>query len=100
MIGERKAEAYCKRHKFTFKLSASTTCFKFGNESYPSLISMKVRIPTDKGSFFSIILDIVSADDPSLMRLDVLYREGLAADNVTNESRLPLPGSSMPLKIK
>ena len=46
---------------------------------------MEVRIPTPVGSFLKFPMDVVSADLPMLLGLDILDREGLIADNVRNE---------------
>ncbi len=66
----------------------------------PSLVSMKIRIPIPNRSFLSIQLDVVSADVPLLLGVDVLDREILVANNVTNELQSPLLGWSVPLERK
>ena len=100
VIGQRQAKAYCRRDNFKFKLHPSATRFRFGDGRYPSLGSMEIRIPIPNGSFVSIQLDVVSADVPMLLGLDVLDRESLVANNVHNELQAPLPGWSMPLEKK
>ncbi len=70
VIGKQQAKAYCKWHKFKFKLDPSTTCFRFGNRSYTSLGSLKIRIPIPNRSFLSIQLDVLSVDVPLLLGLD------------------------------
>ncbi len=100
LIGERQAKAYCKRQKFNSKLETSTTRFRFGDGSYPSLGSMEIGISIPNGSFLKIELDIVSSDVPLLLGLDVLDRESIVANNVTNEIQSPLSGWSMPLERK
>ncbi len=61
---------------------------------------MNIRIPIPNGSFSNIQLDIASADVPFLQGLDVLDREIMVANNVTNELNSPLLGWSMPLERK
>ncbi len=100
VIGERQAKAYCKIPEFKFKLEPSSTFFRFGDGSYPSLGSMEIRIPIPNGSFLKIQSDVVSACIPFLLGLDVLDRESIVANNVTNELQSPLSGWSIPLKRK
>ncbi len=100
VIWQRQAQAYCKRHNFIFKLNPSATRLIFSGGSYISLGSMEIRIPIPNGSFLSIQLDVVSADVPMLLGLNVLDRESLVANNLTYELQAPLSGWSMPLERK
>ncbi len=61
---------------------------------------MMILIPIPNGSFLSIQSDVVSADVPLLLGLNVLDREHLVADDVTNELHSPLLGYSMPFERK
>ncbi len=61
---------------------------------------MHIRIPRPNGSFLSILLDVISADVPMLLGLDILDRESLVANNVTDELQEPLSGWSMPFVRK
>ncbi len=99
-IGQIQARASCKRPSFKFKLHLSATRFRFGDGRYPSLGSMEIRISIPNGSFLSIQLDVVSEDVPVLLRLGVLDRVSLVANNVISELQAPLSGWSMPLERK
>ncbi len=69
-------------------------------ETIQSLGSMKFQIPIPNGSFLSIQLNAISENVPLLLGLDVLYRESLIANNVTNESHSGLYCWSIPLQKK
>lgn len=83
VIGERQAKAYC-RETSKKSLSPSDYSFMFGDGLHLSLGSIEVRIPTPDGTFIAIEIDVVSADVPLLLGIDVLDREKLVADNVDN----------------
>ena len=84
VVGEKQAKAYCREVGITFKTSPSRSEFKFGDGTFKSKGKIKVRIPTPDGSFIEIDIDVVEADVPMLLGIDVMDRERIVANNVTN----------------
>ena len=84
VIGRNQSKAYCRFSGFKFKFSPSRTFFRFGDGCFASLGTIPVRIPCPDGSFLHIDIDVVAADVPMLIGLDVLDREELIVDNVDN----------------
>ena len=85
VIGYRQLQSYCRENKKHIKIRPSKTVFKFGDGSYQSSGKMKIKIPTPKGKYMFVDFDIVNADVPMLIGLDVLDNEKMYANNVTNE---------------
>lgn len=56
----------------------------FGDGLYLSLGTMELRISTLDGDFISFKSDVVDADIPLLLGIEVPYAEGMVADNVDN----------------
>lgn len=54
----------------------------FGDGLHMSLGKLEMRLPTPDGAFLAMSVDVVSADVPLLLGIDVLDREQLVADNV------------------
>lgn len=97
VIGKSQAKAYCRQHKISFKLYPSSTTFKFGDGCYTSKGKLHIRIPTPTGSFIEANLDVVSANVPLLIGLDILDQHGIYPNNVKNLLCCPNLGWSMPL---
>ena len=100
MVGELQARAYFERHNIRYKLEPPVTHFKFGDGIFPSLGKMEVRILTKNGSYLKIDMDVVSADIPILLGLDVLDRESIVACNVHNELQATHAAQTFPLTGK
>ncbi len=64
-------------------------CFRFGDGSYKLLGTFFVRVPVPNGSVFEQSFDVVQADVPILIGLDVINENRLVADNDKNNLRCP-----------
>lgn len=84
VIGKRQALAYCRTFCQEFRLRPSDVTFIFGNGSSDSLGKIDIRLPTPQGTFIPLSIDVVSADIPLLLGLDIMDKESLVADNVLN----------------
>lgn len=67
-----------------FRLKTSNSTFVLGNGSFESLCTMEFRLPILDCSYLPLHIDVVKADIPLLLCLDVMDRELLVADNVAN----------------
>ncbi len=94
---KRQAQLYCKVHKFSYVLTNSQTTFKFGYGCYDSLVQLFMRIPTPNGSFIERKFDVVKADTPMLIGLDMLDAEGIYANNVVNKLIFPKLNWNVPI---
>ncbi len=97
VIGYRQAKAYCAYTGTTFCIRPSNASTRFGDGSHTSIGTMPVRIPTPDGSFIVGDFDVVKADVPMFIGLDLLDNYSLVANNVRNELQSELQGWSMPL---
>ncbi|MEM1283154.1 MAG: reverse transcriptase domain-containing protein [Chlamydiota bacterium] len=68
-----------------FKPKHSSNTFTFGDGSYDSRGSLIAYIPTPLGNFLNVQFDIVDADIPMLLGLDILDETGMFPNTVTNE---------------
>lgn len=64
-----------------FNPTPSNVTFRFGDTYYNSLGTIMIRIPTPDYTFLLIPVDIVNADVPLLLGLDLLDHHNLYADN-------------------
>ena len=58
--------------------------FRFGDGVFNSLGTIPIRIPTSDESFLFLDIDVVQANVPMLVGLDILDRYYLVPDNVEN----------------
>ena len=100
VIGKTQAMLYCKKHEVPFKLRQSDTRFRFGDGSYDSLGKIIIKIPTPNGSTLVRKMDVVQADIPLLIGLDLLHEEKLVADNVRNKLVNTVSNWEMPITRK
>lgn len=84
VVGKDQAKAYCKQIGVRFKPNLSPTLFRFGDGTFHNLGIIPERIPSPDGSFLKIYMDVVIADVPMLIGLEVLDQNLLIADNVAN----------------
>lgn len=70
--------------KYRFKLGPSHNSFKFGDGLRNSGGIISLRVPIPDGSHLPLAIDVVEADVPLLVGLDVMDREGLVPDNVNH----------------
>lgn len=84
VIGKPQATAYTLQHRVQLKLNPSRTVFRFGDGEFSSLGTMPIRLPTPDGSTINMRADVVRADIPLLLGLDLLDKERLMPNNVLN----------------
>jgi hypothetical protein len=87
VVGIDQAKAYCELCDIRFRTKPSLTAFRFGDGVFKSLGCIPVRIPTPDGNQIKMDMDVVQANVPMLIGLEVLDRECLVADNVENKLR-------------
>ena len=100
VIGRKQAMAYCKFTGCKFKHKPSRTFFRFGDGCFSSIGIIPVRIPCPDGSFIHFNIDVVQEDVPMLIGLDILDREKLVADNVSNVLSSKRFGWELPITRK
>jgi hypothetical protein len=100
VVGLKQAKAYCDLSGISFRTEPSMTAFRFGDGTFKSLGLIPVRIPTPDGKFINIEMDVVKADVPMLIGLEVLDRESLIPDNVENKLRSKENGWNLPITRK
>jgi hypothetical protein len=74
--------------------------FRFGDGVLKSLGCIPARIPTPNGNYIKMDMDVVQADVPMIIGLEVLDRECLVADNVENKLLSTKHGWSLPITRK
>lgn len=79
------------------KLKSSPYRFRFGDGSFMSLEQLNIRIPTPDGSFLRLSVDVIKADVPLPIGLDVLDVQKLVADEVDNRLYSKRYGWSLPI---
>ncbi len=97
VVGKPQAKAYCIQHRIAYKLLPSSTIFQFGDGCYKSLGKLRVRIPIANGSFIFGKIDVVPANIPLLIGLDILDSQGIFANNVDNVLCCPSLGWTTPI---
>lgn len=75
VIGKPQAQAYCRQHSIDYRSQPSKMLFRFGDGTFPSLAMIRIRIPTPNKIYLHLLLNLVAADVPFLIGLDVLDRE-------------------------
>jgi hypothetical protein len=82
-----------------FKLQRSNNVYRFGVDKQDSLGSIAIHIPTP-ASFITLNVDVVRANVPLLIGLEVLDANGLTADTVSNKLKCQKGGWETPLVRK
>jgi hypothetical protein len=74
VIGISQARAYFRfmAGDSPFKLQPSSSAFRFGRDRQESLGTMAIRFPLGEDRFFETLLDVVAANAPLLLGLDLL----------------------------
>lgn len=83
-IGKPQAKVLCKELNTKLKLKPSRFSFVLGDVQHDSQGTMRIIIPTPDDSFLQFDTDVVTANVPLLLGIDILDREQLVADNVDN----------------
>jgi len=100
VIGLSQARAYCRFMGVKFKPKANNNSYRFGVDQQDSLGSMMIRVPTPNGTVMIINVDVISADVPFLIGLDVFDRFGLTLDTVKNCLSCPSANWEIPVVRK
>jgi hypothetical protein len=95
VIGLPQVRAYCRYMGFRLTLAKSRTVFRFGVGVSKSSGILHMRIPTPNESFMLLAVDVVDADIPFLVGLDILDLFQLNVDTVQNQLRAPNAGPSL-----
>jgi transposase InsO family protein len=99
VIGFSQAKAYCRFVGTKFKLKENKNIYRFGVDRQESMGSFSIRLPTPVSIIF-LEVDVVRANVPLLIGLDVLDAYGLTADTVKNSLKCPSIGWEIPLVRK
>ena len=89
IIGLAQAKAYCRFSGNKFKPKPSPIHFRFGNDSQASIRTMNIFIPIPDGYIICEKVDIVRANVPFLIGLDLLDKYHMFIDSVNNMLRSP-----------
>ncbi len=68
----KTGSSYWKQNKIRLELQSTSIKFRFGDGVFNSLGTMEISIPAPDGSFLKTLVDVVLADVPLLLVLDVL----------------------------
>lgn len=99
VIGHQQALRYCKFSAQPYRPQPSNRVFRFGNGSQLSLGTLRVRIPPT-GTFIERYVDVVAADIPVLLGLDLMQAEGFVIDLRKHELAVPAQGWKLSLAHK
>jgi hypothetical protein len=99
VIGLPQAKAYCRFIGKKFKLKQNNNVYRFGVGKQKSLGSLRITLPTPDSPII-LEIDVVQADVPLLIGLDVLDQNGLTADTLNNSLKCPGRGWEIPLVRK
>jgi len=97
-IGLSQAIVWRKMNNDSSPWRKSTLSFKFGHSVYESLGKMVIDIPTPNGKNLCFICDIVNADVPLLLGLDVMIDERMIIN--VKEFKLQTDSWEVPLRVK
>ena len=100
VIGLKQAKAYCHHTGIELEFLKSDRSFRFANMTSKSLGKPPIRVPVPNLAFIEQLVDVVDADIPLLLGLDVLDEEGIYMNNVTNKLVHQQDGWSMNLTRK
>ena len=84
VIGLPQAKAYCRYTGTPFRPIRNNNAYRYGVGQKRSLGSIEIRIPTPGNSFLPVRVDVVSADIPLLLGLDLLDKCRMYFNNVRN----------------
>jgi hypothetical protein len=93
------AKAYCRFIGTKFKLKENRNVYRFGMGKQESIGSLKVTLPTPEPHIY-LEIDVVQADLPLLIGLDVLDENGMTAHTQNNFLKCPGRGWKIPLVRK
>lgn len=79
-----QAKSLCKELNTKLKIKPSQFSFVFGDGQHDSQDTIRIRITPPNDSFLQFDGDVVAADLPLLLGIDILDKEQLVADNMEN----------------
>ena len=85
VCGITQAQAYCKNTTRSIRTAKTSRLYKFGDLYRKSLGTVSLRLPVPQGGFIDLDVDVVRADIPFLLGLDLLDANLIYANNVTNK---------------
>lgn len=97
VIGLKQALAYCKYIGIKFQPNKSSTKFRFGDSKCKSLGIIPITVPFTENDLICSEVDVVSANVPFLVGLDLLGKQQLFVNNISNE--LCVSGSNIKLPL-
>ncbi len=100
VIRHRQENAHNAYDRATIFFRPSNASFSSSDGSHTSIGAMLVRIQTPDRSFIVVDFDVVKADVPVLIGLDLLDNYSLVRNSVKTELQSKLQGWSMPLTRK
>lgn len=95
-----QASAYSYYCDTDLKLRTSTLSFKFGDSMCEIQGTFSLRLPAGPSNFLSFPVDVVAADISLIIGLDVLKRELILVDYLSNKLRYTKLNFSLPLTDK
>lgn len=100
VVGKAQADAYGRQTCQRLKWKPSALSFKFGSHVCRSLGRINVRMPTPDGSYVEFTPDVVEADVPLLIGLDLLEEHGMILDFSTKVISNRQRNWKLPMKFK
>ncbi len=100
VIGYKQARAYCRFMGVKFKLKRSDKRYLFGDDKQNSMGKITIRIPLVDDKVIQIEVDVVQANVPLLIGLDILDKYQMYVNTVTNNLVAPFLEISTPLVRK
>lgn len=100
VAGLEQTQAYLSMAGKSWNRTQSNCFFKFGDTVYPSIGFIPIRIPTPHGTVMEFNLNVVEANVPIILGLDLLDKEQLYIDNIDNILVHKHHGWSLPLQRK
>lgn len=100
VCGKAQAKAYCQSFGVTFKLRACNHRFRFGTQLHQAIGQLQIRIPVGKQGMIPLSVDIIEANIPFLIGIDVMDKYKFYVNTVSNELICPSASWKVPLTRK
>lgn len=100
VAGLPQTKAYLSMANKSWNKTPSNSYFKFGDTVYPSIGRIPIRIPTPHGGTMEFNLEVVEANVPIILGLDLLDKEELYIYNIDNVIVHKYQGWTIPLQRK
>ena len=98
VFGKHQAQAYCATLGVKFKLKYCNHRFKFGTQIHHAIWQLRIRIPVGPHAMILLLVDIIDANVPLLIGIDVMDRFKFYVHTVTNEVICPHGQWKMPIR--